>query len=526
MNLSGRPGDSSSFPLRKANRNPGPTFAVDGNPVPRERIFVDFFIPPPPPLPSDSDYSKSDSSSEDDGFELSGLGSQFDIFDISEKIVNNATNGGKSKRKVKRNAKKIKMDTILDDSAGGDSDTDSQDIQQQQPMQHVVKNGSTSSMSSNTSLELRSEMQKVNSEDSFSNLINDPRQILPTEYSQESLLNGISPPEVSFPSEVQLSIPTDDGQCQPAIAIPVSSSLIPSSREHHSGEHSPRGHHSGDHSPRSAPHSPLPTSPTHSSSSSDGRRHHSPHVQNTISERVLSPLPLLAEGDYVSPNERLSREQSPVALANDVANFINDSPVKIEHVLSPYLNSPKQGDSDEEPVMKAIPHDDVVLPLSEEDTVLTPLPAADSDPDSHPDPDSPVSMNLQTDLRKSSDIPRFLNDHNPDTSSKPNRLSMALNSSTLSAQGETISPKRTGSAFYPFVASETLLSPVEQKEEQKMDDLSFDIDEVDVSGTSHSESSECHLESEPEGEKRLRRVGRFGKSSILIDVVIEMKDNH
>lgn len=517
MNLSGRPGDSSSFPLRNANRNPGPPFAADGNPVPRERIFIDFFIPPPPPLPSDSEYSKSDSSSEDDGFELSGLGNEIDIFDISEKIVNNANSGGKSKRRIKRNAKKIKMDTILDSSAGGDSDTDSQDIQQQQSSQHVMKNGSMSSMSSNTSMELRSEIQKVNSEDSFANLINDPRQIPPTGYSQESLTSGISPPEVSFHSEMELSIPTDDGQCQPAIAIPVSSSLIHSPQDHHSGEHSPRGHHSGEHSPRSTPHSPRPTSPTHSSSSSDGRRYHSPHMQNTISERVISPLPLLVESDNLSPNERLSREQSPVALANDVATFLNESPVKIGHVLSPYLNSPKQTDSDEESVVKTIPHDDVVLPVSEEETMLTPVPTVDSD--------SSDIHHVQIDLHKSSDIPSFLNDHNPDSSNKPNRLSMTLNSSTLSAQGDTIAPKRTGSIFYPFVTSETLLSPVEQKEEQKTDDLSFDIDEVDVSGTSHSESSECHVESEPEGEKRLRRVGRFGKSSILIDVMIEIKDD-
>ena len=63
--------------------------------------------------------------------------------------------------------------------------------------------------------------------------------------------------------------------------------------------------------------------------------------------------------------------------------------------------------------------------------------------------------------------------------------------------------------MYSLVANETTMSPKEE-------DFDNIINE-EIEGGIES-STEEHVESEPEGEKRLRRVGRFGKSSILIDV--------
>ena len=63
--------------------------------------------------------------------------------------------------------------------------------------------------------------------------------------------------------------------------------------------------------------------------------------------------------------------------------------------------------------------------------------------------------------------------------------------------------------MYSLVANETTMSP----KDEDFDNL---INE-EIEGVNES-STEEHIESEPEGEKKLRRVGRFGKSSILIDV--------
>ena len=39
-----------------------------------KRMFVEFFIPPPPPLPGDEESSDSDSDTQDEGYDITGIG--------------------------------------------------------------------------------------------------------------------------------------------------------------------------------------------------------------------------------------------------------------------------------------------------------------------------------------------------------------------------------------------------------------------------------------------------------------------
>ena len=46
------------------------------------RLFVEFYIPPPPSDTTESESSESETTTQDGGFEINGLGSAVNIFDV------------------------------------------------------------------------------------------------------------------------------------------------------------------------------------------------------------------------------------------------------------------------------------------------------------------------------------------------------------------------------------------------------------------------------------------------------------
>ena len=160
MDLSGSPGDPLNPLSRNQRRGIGGSSSLYKNPVNRDRIFVDFFIPPPPPQTSDSETSESDSTSEDSGYEIAGLKGQLDIFDLSEKIVKGTFKERKSKRSGNRHVKKINMNSIFNDSNGEETSSESQEVPPKFPIDSPVK---SVPIATNDNKEIQSEIITVES---------------------------------------------------------------------------------------------------------------------------------------------------------------------------------------------------------------------------------------------------------------------------------------------------------------------------------------------------------------------------
>ena len=501
MSLPGGSGEVSSTMGTNQYRNAnGQGSQSIPNPVSRDRIFVNYFIPPPPPptLPNASEYSDSDNYAEDTGYDISGLDNGLMILDLSEKIVQNATDEGRHKRKERNTIKRINVGSFLDGSLGGESESDFEEFRPRSTSSFMKKSNSLSSTTSSSSSELRSEIQRIHNDD-------------PIKISNEEIpmMNETIIPNADEEERTILPITSNESPSDLHISIPTYDTVIPStSSDTVSPVHSPV------HSPSHLFHSPhIVISPTHgmnSDSSSIHSDHHPRHSppstkENTISERIMSPLPL-DDSDHVSPNERSNKESSPVILANDVANIINhETNTNTSHVLSPFLRitspvvSPRQTSSEEEKENLSDPS--FTHTKEEEIDSRTPLPNADID---NADDEDISAIHLPEENVQPSEHENSLT-----SPTKGNRISRTLVPSSIPLQTEGTTRKRTSSIMYSLVANETTMSP----KDEDFDNL---INE-EIEGVNES-STEEHIESEPEGEKKLRRVGRFGKSSILIDV--------
>lgn len=105
------------------------------------RLFVEFYIPPPPSDTTESESSESETTTQDGGFEISGLGSAMNIFDVSERVIRgNTESKAKSRRRVDA-SKIIDLRSVMEDPQDSQSDSDSSSVDvgkdKQSHMTHV-----------------------------------------------------------------------------------------------------------------------------------------------------------------------------------------------------------------------------------------------------------------------------------------------------------------------------------------------------------------------------------------------------
>ena len=92
------------------------------------RLFVEFYIPPPPSDTTESESSESETTTQDGGFEINGLGSAVNIFDVSERVIRgNTESKAKSRRRVDA-SKIIDLRSMLEDPQDSQSDSDSNSV--------------------------------------------------------------------------------------------------------------------------------------------------------------------------------------------------------------------------------------------------------------------------------------------------------------------------------------------------------------------------------------------------------------
>ena len=449
MNLPSGSGEVSSTMGTNQHRNAnGQGSQSIPSPVSRDRIFVNFFIPPPP-LPNESEYSDSNDFAEDTGYDISGLDNGLMILDLSEKIVQNARDEGRHKRKERNTVKRINMGSFLDGSLGGESESDIEEFRPRSTSSFVKKSNSLSSTTSTSSSELRTEVQRLHSDDQIK---------IPTE--EIPMINETIIPNADEEERTILPVTSNESPTDLHISIPTYDTVIPStSSDTVSPVHSPSHLF---HSPR------IAISPTHgmnSDSSSIHSDHHPRHSppstkENTISERIMSPLPL-DDSDHVSPNERSNKESSPVVLANDVANIINhETNTNTSHVLSPFLRitspvvSPRQTSSEEEKENLSDPSFTHTKEEKEEIETRTPLPNTDIDSTAD---EEITAIHLPEENQQPSEHENTLA-----SPTKGNRISRTLVPSSIPLQTEGTTRKRASSIMYSLVANETTMSPKEE----------------------------------------------------------------
>ena len=603
MDYSGYSGNSQSNTFRNRQQTQKARSSPYNNQIPRERIFVDFFIPPPPPQSSDSENSDFDSTSEDSGYELDLLGKDMNIFELSEKVVNNATNGGKYKKNKNNKVKKISIDNMFNEMRMGDSDSDNQDNFSKQSILRTIRSDSSSQSSLSSTQESTTNIFQENVDSSAEKA----EEVL----SNKSDLSGINESSIvnqnideivinekldkeektteeekekeeekkeeKQEEEEEETVEKEEEQFEKKKEETKSREESPPEREVSTRRHSKARHRSlsprqpsfmpfdsvisPGHSPRHSPgHSPSPHysfSPHSGSDSySDNYRHGVTTREKSITERIMSPFPL--DDEMLSkPSERTSREVSPVKGTSELENVLNAYPeTKKSHVLTPFVRSPSPvssprqlDDSDEmnnkddkdnkdnkdnkdgkgESCEISIECEEEISPKLEEKEEKVNVNINASPDHNQQDEFNSNQPSEHMQSKESNEIKDSLNSQtnihytplpNADSedgmvptihtemtvqkespaSPSSNRLSRVINAQNLPSPVDGNTRKRTGSLFFPYIAESELLNI--QKE------VAFDY-----------LSSEEEGEGEREGERKLRRVGRFWKSSILIDVL-------
>ena len=526
-----------------------------------KRIFVEFFIPPPPPLATDEESSDSDSDTQDDGFEITGINEGTDILDYSEQVVKKLTTKNDSRGKNASRMKTINMENILESATVNGNDFISEPTFRTAKNPRIWRVGSTSSLNYATasepkgspfrtmraaSLPLHYSTGNDSSRSLSSDADNAGSETGSLYHSQE--LGYLS--EVSLPSKEDSKTPKDvltKGTSEPSSAASNELSKDAPNEESKQATSSPSDSHSESksslnlpinftggspspsESPQASPKSPLsqpkslseekpltpipetspisepvqetnrpsshPSTPTtsmfSSHSSQDATPVHSPcsplsaqdkcsstsptTPKRSFGERVMSPRPA-EEGEV--PHHS-SRDQSPMEFALEIAHMRDDEG---SHRSSPLMISPPHGENKELPT------------------------------------DSPLESDAKPDLSE-------LGNRGTGASSqvRRGRLSISLvNTDFL----EVPVPRKKMNVFDPLMAgqslnesSDTSSEPPVQSEDlqdlRNLQDLSDDLNMMEGNEKLSELTDEEHDQA-----KRLRRVGRFGKDSILMDVYL------
>ena len=117
-----------------------PPVPEEDEPIPfiNNRLFVEFYIPPPPSETTDTESSESDSTTQDSGFEINGLNSTMNIFDVSERIINGSSHNKGKSRKGGDASRVIDLRRVIDESQDSPTDSDSSGAEAEKDKQSRV----------------------------------------------------------------------------------------------------------------------------------------------------------------------------------------------------------------------------------------------------------------------------------------------------------------------------------------------------------------------------------------------------
>lgn len=534
-----------------------------------KRVFVEFFIPPPPPLPGDEESSDSYSDSQEEGFDITGIGKGTNILDYSEQVIKKLTAKNEPRGKGPTKLTTINMESILNSATRSGSDLIPEPHLRagKVPAVRRLTAGSLSLHSSAANAKapmnrpLRAQSMPAPIEGNL-----DLSTSSSSESEASSSASSMGTPSASeFSTEVM--VPTKEPPIKKLSPIEETTPPLESVKEGNASPPSPSPSPSGS-SPSGSASSPSPVpstssipihSPTSTSASSpssptfrpstspmasdaknskDHRtsslpsspsRSHSPHPEHTMhmvysphstpplpdirplstspqtpkrgfDERVLSPRP---DDDEIEKDSEKgedtrsyhsSRDHSPVVFALELAQAREDASNRTSP-LSP--KSPMGLMNDEKTKPK------------EEEKQLTPIPADDVDEEKEQPKDELADeiVNLLSPRQR-----------------RMNRLSLSL----VNTDFLEVETTRKSRVFDPLMVKHLDTIPVDMMEDTSEfnDDVKgLDLDsELALTDLDEGENESQGTDEDHDQSKRLRRVGRFGKESILKDVEIEKNE--
>lgn len=531
-----------------------PPVPEEDEPIPfiNNRLFVEFYIPPPPSETTDTESSESDSTTQDSGFEINGLNSTMNIFDVSERIINGSSHNKGKSRKGGDASRVIDLRRVIDESQDSPTDSDSSGAEAEKDKQSRVAHPEPWSSAQQTNPSIPNPtMRKTNRNKSFAprrafsadavtdsstSVVTIPQpSSLPDSAADHALDSPPQPPKKDTPEGKKLSpIPEviSPQSVQNEASVEKSSEVV---LVHSSPEKmpplSPKRSRSPFHSPnQSEEHSPQPTHRSHSSSRSPQSEEHSPRSQEhiSLSQRIMSPR--------IDSSELHAHH----LLHDSSLGFVHGLPLGIDDTM--YRGHPSTSMISPLTPRDSV-HDDgdtgVVVRMrnyNQENNAMSTTPLPDglelSDNESQwsfhqasrlsdsPLPhDSLASHNGTLSSGEMTPTPspsRVLDDKPardyPPTPFSGGRSDDARPHPPLThsfSEGDKLPQEhprrfsRSGRLSYPMMSP--LLLSHEESGRSRASDKEADVKEEEE-------------EEEAGGEKKLRRVGRFGKSSLIEDV--------
>ena len=526
---------------------------ADTPPVPEEdestsfinnRLFVEFYIPPPPSETTDTESSESDSTTQDSGFEIDGLNSTMSIFAVSERIINGSSHSKGKSRKGGDNSRVIDLRCVIDESQDSPTDSDSSATEAEKDKQNrvahpeiwspvqqtspYIPNPTLRKTNRNKSFAPRRAFSADAATDSSTSVVAIPQpSSLPDSAADHALESPPQPPKKDTPEGKKLSpIPEviSPQSVQNEASVEKSSEVV---LVHSSPEKtpplSPKRSRSPFHSPnQSEEHSPQPPHRSHSSSRSPQSEDHSPRSQEhiSLSQRIMSPR---IESSELHAHHLL--HESSLGFVHGLPLGIDDTMYRghpSASMISPLTPRDSAHDEDDSGVVVRMRN------YNQENNAMSTTPLPDglrlSDNDSqwsfHQAPrlsDSPLphdSLASHNGTLSSGEMTLtpspshvlddkptpFSGGHGDDARPHPS-LTHSFSEGDKLPQEHLNRFSRSGRLSYP------MMSP-----------LLLSHEESGRSRASDKEASVKEEEEEAGGEKKLRRVGRFGKSSLIEDV--------
>ena len=547
-----------------------------------KRVFVEFFIPPPPPLPGDEESSDSYSDTQDEGYDITGIGKGTNILDYSEQVVKKLTTKNESRGKGPTKLTTINMESILNNTtrSGNDSIPDPQFRTGKVPAVRRLTSGSINLHSGATgaktpvSRPLRAQSMPIpyernldlsaSSSESDASSSSMGSTTAAVEYStevviptKESRMKKLSPIEETSPplesleelkEEVTRAPSPPPPSPSPPSSSSASSSAVSSTPAHPSTSAFASSPSSPTLKPSASPTAPestpseahkpssLPSSPSRSRSYSPRPDRASPLFYSPSStpppsetrpfstspqgprrgfdERVLSPRPdeegsgqdEEKEEDKVSYHS--SRGHSPVVFALELAQAREDS----SNRTSPM--SPK-------PAGNVLEEKETEKPKEEKEKEKETEKETEKEKEKEKSL-SPISTEKENGEKESSkeDLIDEIGNIVSPRQKRMNRLSLSLVNTDVE-----IDTPRISRVFDPLIVKHLDSIPVEILEDSgdmNEDVKGLDLDsELPLTDLDEDEKLSELTDEEHDQSKRLRRVGRFGKDSILKDVAVE-----
>ena len=553
-------------------------------------MFVEFFIPPPPPLPGDEESSDSDSDTQDEGYDITGIGRGMNILDYSEQVVKKLTTKSEPRGKGPTKLTTINMESILNNATrGGSSSIPDPQFRtgrvspvrrlpsgsfnlhagvpgaktdlgrplraQSMPIPYEghmdlsastssESDASSSSMGSASAAECSTEVVIQSKQTPIKKLSPIEETTPPLESlelstkkitTESSTPPPSSPPPLSSASSVPStpSIPTSAPSSTSA-SSPSSPALGPSSTSPLASQSTASGVHrtsslpsspSRSRSPQSDHSMPLLYSPNSTPPPSETRPFTtSPQTpKRGFDERVLSPRP---ESEDVEAEEgkgedrvsyHSSRDHSPVVFALELAQAREDLsnrtspktptiPIPTPIPTSTSMSEGEKGEKGETGVGEEKEEEEEEV--SPKDVKKLPTPTIPTEPgneEKEPPKEDPLE-----------EIGAMLSPRQR----RMNRLSLSL----VNTDFEIDSPRKSR-VFDPLMVKHMDTMPtgiLEDIGEIDEDVRGLDLDsELPLTDMDEDEKLSQFTDEEHDQSKRLRRVGRFGKESIVKDVKVE-----